>query len=197
MSSPRFSALLAALRDPARWRRWGLEALILVAIVGAVTVWQNRGLPEGAAPPLAGLRNDGVSEDLSHKVGVIEGNPHGTGGTVSGTAKATLVVFWATWCPVCKAEEGNIVAVAADRPVVSVAMQSGDAAAVTKHLKERGIALPAIVDESGALAAAWRVRGVPAHFIVDPAGNIRFRVVGYATTLGLRARLWWAENFPL
>lgn len=184
MSSPRLSALLAALRDPARWRRWGLEALILVAIVGAVTVWQNRGLPEGAAPPLAGLRNDGVHEDLANKVG-------------AGKTVATLVVFWASWCPVCKAEEGNIVSVAADRPVVSVAMQSGDAAAVTKHLKERGIALPAIVDEGGTLAADWRVRGVPAHFIVDPAGNIRFRVVGYATTLGLRARLWWAESFPL
>jgi thiol-disulfide isomerase/thioredoxin len=183
------ASFLAALRDPARWRRWGFEALILVAIVGAVTVWQNRGLPEGAAPPLAGLRNDGVSEDLSRKVGA--------GGTVSDAAKATLVVFWASWCPVCKAEEGNIAAVATDRPVVSVAMQSGDAAAVSKHLKERGIALPAIVDESGALAADWRVRGVPAHFIVDPAGNIRFRVVGYATTLGLRVRLWWAENVPL
>jgi hypothetical protein len=41
------------------------------------------------------------------------------------------------------------------------------------------------------------VRGVPAHFIIDPAGNVRFRVVGYATTWGLRARLWWAERFPL
>lgn len=183
------AAFFAALRDPARWRRWGFEALILAAIVGAVSVWQNRGLPEGAAPPLAGLRNDGVHEDLVDKVGA--------GGTVSDAGKATLVVFWASWCPVCKAEEGNIVSVAADRPVVSVAMQSGDAAAVTKHLKERGIALPAIVDEGGALAAEWRVRGVPAHFIVDPAGNIRFRVVGYATTPGLRARLWWAENVPL
>jgi thiol-disulfide isomerase/thioredoxin len=192
MHVSRLSALLAALRDPARWRRWGLEALILAAIVVGVTLWQNRGLPEGAAPPLAGLRNDGVHEDLANKVGVTEGNPRGTDKAV-----ATLVVFWATWCPVCRAEEDNIVSVAADRPVISVAMQSGDAAAVTKHLKERGIALPAIMDESGALAADWHVRGVPTHFIVDPAGNIRFRVVGYATTLGLRARLWWAENFPL
>jgi hypothetical protein len=29
---------------------------------------------------------------------------------------------------------------------------------------------------------------------VDGAGNIRFRVVGYATTWGLKARLWWAAN---
>jgi thiol-disulfide isomerase/thioredoxin len=189
MSMSRLSALLRALRDPARWRRWGLEALVLAAIVGAITLWQNRGLPEGAAPPLAGLRNDGVHEDLAHKVGAR--------GTVGGAGKATLVVFWATWCPVCRAEEGNIVSVAKDWPVVSVALDSGDAAEVTKYLKERDIPLPAILDDDGVRAGAWRVRGVPAHFIVDPAGNIRFRVVGYATTLGLRARLWWAESFPL
>lgn len=182
MPSPRLAALLAALRDPKRWRRWILEILILVAIVGAVTVWQNRGLPEGAAPPLAGMRTDGVAADLAAKVGA--------GGT------AQLVVFWATWCPVCRAEEGNIAAVAADWPVVSVAMQSGDAVAVGKYLRERGIDLPAVIDDGGFIAADWRVRSVPAHFILDPAGDIRFRVVGYATTLGLRARLWWAQHVP-
>ncbi|MBL8489984.1 MAG: hypothetical protein JNM82_04320 [Rhodocyclaceae bacterium] len=42
----------------------------------------------------------------------------------------------------------------------------------------------------------WRVRGVPTHFVVDPSGRVRFRVVGYATEFGLRARLWWAQRFP-
>jgi thiol-disulfide isomerase/thioredoxin len=178
MRLPSPASILAALRDPKHWRKWAFEVLILFAIVVAATLWQNRGLPEGAAPPLAGTRTDGSSI----KVGAGE--------------TASLVVFWATWCPVCKAEEGNIVSVAEDWPVISVAMQSGDAAAVTKHLKERGIALPALVDEDGTIAADWRVRGVPAHFVIDQAGNVRFRMVGYATTLGLRARLWWAERFP-
>jgi len=171
--------LAQALRDPQRWRKWAGEAFILVAIVTAVTLWQNRGLPEGAAPPLVGVRTDGSIV----KVGVGE--------------TASLVVFWATWCPVCKAEESNIVAIAEDWPVLSVAMQSGDTTAVSQHLRSRGIALPTVVDDTGAIAAAWRVRSVPAHFIIDSAGNVRFRVVGYATTWGLRARLWWAEHFSL
>jgi thiol-disulfide isomerase/thioredoxin len=197
MRLPSFSPLLAALRDPKRWRRWGIEALILVAMVIAIGVWQNRGLPEGAAPPLAGVRNDGVATSLAEiqKVGAASSGRFRPDGLPAG-GTATLVVFWATWCPVCKAEEDNISAVAADWPVVSVAMQSGDVVAVTKHLKERKLDLRAIVDEDGSIAADWRVRGVPAHFIIDPAGNIRFRVVGYATTLGLRLRLWWAQEFP-
>jgi thiol-disulfide isomerase/thioredoxin len=150
---------------------------VVAVILGAQHI-QTRGLPEGAAPPLAGVLTNGQAARMD-----MGGAP-------------TLVAFWATWCPVCTAEEDNIVAVARDRRVISVAMQSGDAATVVKHLKERGIALPVLVDDDGRHAQNWRVRGVPTHFVVDGAGNIRFRVVGYATTWGLKARLWWAETFP-
>lgn len=176
MRPPRLTALLAALSDPQRWRRWILDALILAAIVGGVSYWQSHGLPDGIAPPLAGVRTDGSAVKV------------GPGDT------AQLVVFWAVWCPACRAEEGNISSVAEDWPVISVAMQSGDAAAVAKYLAERNIALPTLIDADGFVAADWRVRATPTHFIIDPAGNVRFRLVGYTTTLGLRARLWWAQN---
>ena len=177
MSSFRL-ALVAALRDRSRWKRWLRDLLLIAGIVAAVTLWQNRGLAEGIAPPLAGLRTDGTHVDLG------------------GSKETTLVVFWATWCGVCKAEAGNIESVAADWPVVTVAMQSGDLGEVAKYLSEKGLWTPAVGDDDGDIAKAWKVRVVPAHFVVDGAGNIRFRVVGYTTTWGLRARLWWAENFP-
>jgi len=161
-----------------RWQRRLLEAALILGVIFGAQYWQTRGLPEGAAPPLVGVLTDGSPVRI------------GAGGA------PTLVAFWATWCPVCSAEEDNIVAVARDRRVISVAMQSGDAATVVKHLKERGIALPVLVDDDGRHAQNWRVRGVPTHFVVDGAGNIRFRVVGYATTWGLKARLWWAQNVP-
>lgn len=167
-------------------RRRMLETALLIAAVVAVQLWQTRGLPAGAAPPLAGMRSDGAATSL------VEFQKPGGGNTAN---KPVLVVFWATWCGVCKAEEHNIVAVAQDWPVFSVAMQSGDAAAVTKHLQERGVPFPALVDSEGVNAAAWRIGGVPTHFIVDANGKVRFRVVGYATEWGLRARLWWAQRF--
>lgn len=173
----------AALTDPARWKRWLLEALLVVAVVAAVQWWQARGLPEGAAPPLAGTQSDGRATSLAAALVAANGRP-------------VLVVFWSAWCPVCKAEEGNIAAVARDWPLLSVAMQSGDAAAVAQHLKERGLNFTALVDGAGWLAREWNVRGVPTHFIVDGRGIVRFRVVGYATEIGLRARLWWAAMFP-
>jgi thiol-disulfide isomerase/thioredoxin len=174
MSAMRFPLFTKAYASLQRWQRWLLEGFLILAVILGAQWWQTRGLPEGAAPPLAGVRTDGSTVKV------------GAGDT------PTLVAFWATWCPVCTAEEDNIVAVAKDHRVISVAMQSGDAAAVNRHLQERGIKLPALVDADGRHATNWRVRGVPTHFVVDGAGNIRFRVVGYATTWGLKARLWWA-----
>jgi len=178
----RFPRLPNSFSSLKRWQRWLLEGSLILAVILGAQYWQTRGLPEGAAPPLEGVLTDGKSVKV------------GAGDTAN--SAPTLVAFWATWCPVCSAEEGNLVSVAKDHRVVSVAMQSGDAATVTKHLQERGIELPALVDVDGRHAQNWRVRGVPTHFVVDGAGNIRFRVVGYATTWGLKARMWWAETFP-
>jgi len=172
------SSIKAALRDPKRWKRWALEVLILIALVAGITTWQNSGLADGVAPPLAGTRTDGSTVKLG----------------ADGTAR--LVVFWATWCKVCKAEAGNIEAIAQDWPVITVAMQSGDLKEVAEFLDERGLKVPAIADDDSDIADDWKVRVVPAHFVVDAAGNIRFRVVGYTTKWGLRARLWWANTFP-
>ena len=49
-------------------------------------------------------------------------------------------------------------------------------------------------DPDGRLAGAWGVHAVPATFIVDTNGEIRFVEVGYTTGLGLRLRLWLAEH---
>jgi thiol-disulfide isomerase/thioredoxin len=112
----------------------------------------------------------------------------GAGGTAPAPERARLVVFWASWCKVCKAEAGNIEALAEDWPVISVAMQSGERDEVAEYLEERGLTVPALVDDDGVIAQAWGVHAVPAHFVVDAAGSIRFRVAGYATKWGLAAR---------
>jgi len=160
-----------------------LEALLVIAVVVAVQLYQSRGLPESAAPLLAGSLSNGGSTSLAEVLRQAGGKP-------------VLVAFWASWCVVCKAEEGNLAAIAHDTPFLGVAIQSGDAAAVALHLKQRGLDFSSLADPDNTLAQRWRVRGVPTHFIVDGQGKVRFRVVGYATTLGLRARLWWAQRFP-
>jgi len=48
--------------------------------------------------------------------------------------ETVVVYFWATWCPICKMQEGSVDALRADWPVFTVAMQSGNASAVASFL---------------------------------------------------------------
>ena len=153
----------------------GQAALVAAVLVGA-HLWATRDAARGPAPELSGTLLDGRALPLDD----YRGRP-------------LLVYFWATWCPVCRLDQGAIAAVAQDHPVVTVAMQSGDAAAVAAHLAAQGLSFPVRVDEDGAVAAAWGVRGVPTAFVVDGDGQIRYVTTGVTTRWGLRLRLWLAR----
>ena len=149
---------------------------MIAAIVLVVRGYQQRHLPTGRAPALAGT-------DLGGQAVALEAY----------RGKPVIVHFWATWCGVCKAEQHNIDAVAGDLPVLSVASRSGDAEQVNAYVREHGIAPRVVVDPSGALAQRFGVAAFPTTFIVDGGGEIRHAEVGYTTELGLRARMWLAS----
>lgn len=148
--------------------------MLLVLILG-IRAWQQSGTASGPAPALAGELLDGKPVALA----AFAGQP-------------VLVHFWATWCPICRAEQGSIDALARDAPVITVAMQSGSREEVVQFLRKEALSFPVLNDPDGVLAAQWGVRAVPASFIVDGAGQIRFLEIGYTTGVGLRLRLWLA-----
>ena len=49
-----------------------------------------------------------------------------------------------------------------------------------------------VLDEDGAISKRYGLRGVPAVFVLDGSGKIRFSSVGYTSELGIRIRLWLA-----
>jgi thiol-disulfide isomerase/thioredoxin len=158
------------------WRKRALEVLLFVVLVAGIRAWQQRDMPSGAAPPLAGTKLDGSAYILPARPG-----------------QPVLVQFWATWCSICRMEQGGIEAISRDhRNTITVAMQSGSAAEVRKHLVKEGLDFPVVNDPDGSLSAAWGVHAVPASFVIGPDGRIRFVEVGYTTGLGLRLRLWLA-----
>lgn len=164
-----------------KWRRRLLELAVFLAVFLAIRAWQRRGVADGDAPRLDGVTIEGEHFQLT------------------GAEGPTLVHFWATWCGVCKAMDGNVVAVARDARVITVAASSGSPERVRAAMVEEGLtegerlAFPVIADPDGRLAAAWGVGAYPTSFIVDADGTIRSVEVGYTTELGLRARLSMAE----
>ena len=165
---------------PAKRRRlpWGAGLFLLAFVL--IQFWQSREMAGGTMPPLAGPLADGRQTSLEAVVRDAGGRP-------------VLLYVWSSWCPICRAEEGTITALAEDWPVLTLAMQSGDPDTVAKFMRERGLAYPALVDTQGELAWRLGVRATPAWFVIDRSGTIRFSGMGYTTGWGLRARLWWVQ----
>ena len=169
------SPSVAKPRATRRWLRYAGEAVVVLALILGVRAWQQSGIASGPAPALTGVLLDGKPFALDAFAG-----------------RLVLVHFWATWCPICRLEQESIDALARDVPVITVAMQSGERAAVVQHLRNEALSFPVLNDPDGVIAARWGVRAVPASFIVDGAGQIRYVEVGYTTGIGLRLRLWLA-----
>ncbi len=106
--------------------------------------------------------------------------------------KPLLLHFWATWCPVCKAEADNIQRLSRYYEVVTVAVNSGDDEALKRYMKERGFDYRVINDREGRWAARFDIAAYPTTFVYDRSGEIAFSEVGYTSTFGLWLRLWWA-----
>jgi peroxiredoxin len=62
-------------------------------------------------------------------------------------------------------------------------------AKVAEWVRQRRLTFPILLDESGAVARAYRVRATPTVVLVDRRGQLVGRTVG--------AREWWAEGRPL
>jgi thiol-disulfide isomerase/thioredoxin len=159
--------------------RWFAEAAFLVAVFLAVQAWQKRDVAFGPAPTFDARLTDGTETSLAAWRAAHPGRP-------------VALHFWADWCPICKTVESGVDAVAKDWPVLTVAMQSGPAARVAGYLRDQGLNWPTVVDEQGAVATAYGLRGVPAFVVIDRDGAIRFVELGYTSELGMRLRLWWA-----
>ncbi|MGE0788358.1 MAG: protein disulfide oxidoreductase [Sandaracinaceae bacterium] len=158
-----------------RWWRTALEIAVLVAIFFAVRAYQTRDTASGPAPTLRATTVAGAPFDLAGAEGPV------------------LVHFWATWCGVCQAEEGNIEGLREDHRVITIASQSGTNEDVARYMAEHDVHFDTIVDPSGSLAHAWGVHAFPTSFVVE-GGQIHASEVGYTTSLGLRLRLWLAAR---
>ncbi len=158
------------------WRSHAVNVLLFIVVVAGIRAWQQRDMISGTAPALHGVT-------LAGKIYALPARP----------TQPVLVHFWGTWCPICRAEQNSIAAIAHDNPnVITVAMQSGGTEAVAGFMREQGTDFPVVNDPDGSIAIAWGVHAVPASFIIAPDGKITFVEVGYTTGPGLRLRLWLA-----
>jgi len=153
-----------------------LPIVLVLVVLLVVRAYVQRNVADGEAPMISSQYLDGSPVLLSSYQG-----------------KPVMVHFWATWCGICRLEEQSINNIAKDHAVITIAMQSGEQEEIVEYLTAQGLDFPVISDANASIALTYGVKGVPASFILDADGQIRFIEMGYSTEAGLRFRLWLAS----
>jgi peroxiredoxin/YHS domain-containing protein len=99
-----------------------------------------------------------------------------TNASLEGTV--VLLDFWATWCVPCKKSMPELQALhdkyaARGFRVVGISIDEGGASKVKKYVKSKKLTYPIAVDSEKSPAwEAFRVKAVPAAFLIDRAGRV-------------------------
>lgn len=92
--------------------------------------------------------------------------------------EVTLVNFWASWCPPCRAEHPKLLELAKEIPIAGINFKDTEGAA-TSYLKDDGNPFFAIgFDRAGRTAIDWGVTAPPETFILSGDGTVLYRFAG-------------------
>jgi len=95
--------------------------------------------------------------------------------------KATLIDFWAIWCPHCKRSIPRIDKLARDYGpdglnVVGMSREreNFEADAIREYIRTHPMGFPTAIDDGGKTSAAYAVSSIPRIVVVDAQGKIRW-----------------------
>lgn len=140
-------------------------ALACLFVVAAAKAKELKPWGGGRTPPLALADLDGKPHDLTAYRG-----------------KVVLVNFWATWCEPCRDEMpalGRLQKKLGGRQFVVLAVNIDEPESrIRKFLEQMPLGFPVLTDPERKATKAWNARILPASFIIDRDGRIRYTAVG-------------------
>jgi thiol-disulfide isomerase/thioredoxin len=98
--------------------------------------------------------------------------------------QVVVVNFWATWCRPCRREMPSLERLyqtVGDKGVKVLAVDVGeDPETVSPFLESMDPrpGFPILFDTDSTAVTAWRIKGMPSTFVVDPEGRIVYMAVG-------------------
>jgi len=161
----------------------GVVAAVLVAVLGGGSTSNGTTRP-GA---VTGSGGDVGSPAPDFRLPALDG--HGNVSLADLRGRPVIVNFWASWCHPCRQEFPLLKQALRDHraqhlAVIGVTYQDIPSDS-RSFVKRQGASWPQGVDDGGAVASAFGVRGIPQSFFVRPDGTIAARVFGVTTESAL------------
>ena len=149
-----------------------LLAALFALLLGNIPAGADNALPKG-------LRNYTPGPAPAFTLTDIDGTAFSLGEARGGWV---FVHFWASWCGPCRKEMPAVQNMAAqlkdaDLTVVMI-NTSEDEDTVFTFLAGVAPDMNSLLDRDGQVTEAWQPRGLPATYLVDPQGNIRYQALG-------------------
>jgi peroxiredoxin len=145
-------------------RRW-LAGAALALFAAAASAQSLKPWSGGATPALELTDAEGAVHRLSDYRG-----------------KAVLVNFWATWCAPCREEMPSIESLRLSmqgKPFAVLAVNVGQSGRVARDFgRKLMLEFPLLLDQDTRTAKAWGAKVLPASFVIDPQGKIRYSYYG-------------------
>lgn len=120
-----------------------------------------------------------AANEPAWKLTEANGGPSLTAGDLL-DGKVTVLVFWATWCPYCKALLPHIQSIADEYSdqVSIAALNFREDADPAAYFAERGYTL-ALYPDGDKIAASFGIRATPGVLVFDGGGEIVFNLYHY------------------
>jgi peroxiredoxin len=156
-----------------------LTALMVIASLTVMPAWAQVGLDVGQkAPDFSAAGLDGKTQRLS---------------TVTAASRATVVYFWATWCPPCIGEFLEFETLSRklkDQGVTLLSINFKETASTAKTFADdAGASFPVLLDTDGKIAAQFLVWPLPAIFVLDAKGIVRHKIIGATNLTALETKI--------
>jgi thiol-disulfide isomerase/thioredoxin len=161
--------------------RAGLLVILLTGVLASCN-----GAASGGIGVAAGFNVVRIPEKDRQRMPSFHGSEIRTGGAVSSASlagKVGVVNFWGTWCGPCRREQPALEAMSKEysaRGVVFLGVNArrDQQAAARAYLDDFHVTYPSIFNPDSTIAFAFRVRFMPATFVIDRNGRIAAEVIG-------------------
>ena len=158
---------------------------------GHITIMKRRILTAVIASVILGVLAWGVSADLATgtkapavNLPTIDGKTYTFSPGAKGSPSVTVLDIWATWCPPCRAEIPQLIALqkkfkGKSVKFVGIAIDQNKSD-VNNFAKQQRINYTIAWDKNAdKVGESFQVKGIPATYIIDSKGIIRFAHSGF------------------